>query len=229
MFRTRTIAALLITAAVVAACGADATSPAPASHAAVGQASPSTEVVASADPSTPPSSAPSGTPAATPAATPTPTAAPTAAPTPVPTPVPWKAYKSKRNHYTIKYPPTWIVTPGSAKIADQFDAYGYPYVYISRDTVSTSVSVSLTVTHDIAFNKSHYKAKLKSNKAIRLHGYSGRILVFEGTDNGLKVRIEQIIIAKGKVGYFLSLFADRTTAVADHATFKKMYQSWKPT
>jgi hypothetical protein len=228
MFRTRTIAALLI-AGVVAACGADATSPDPASQAAIAQASPSAAVVASSQPSVAPSASPSSAPTATPVPTPTPTAAPTAAPTPVPTPVPWKTYKSKRNRYSVKYPPTWIVTPGSARVADQFDAFGYPYVYISRDTVSTSVSVSLTVTHDIAYNKSHYKAKLKSNKAISLHGYSGRILVFEGTDNGLKVRIERIIIARGKVGYFLSLYADRVTATADHATFKKLYQSWKPT
>jgi hypothetical protein len=143
--------------------------------------------------------------------------------------VPWKAYKSKRNHYSIKYPPTWIVTPGSAKLADQFDAFGYPYVYISRDTVSTSVSISLTVSHDIAYTKSHYKAKLKSNKAISLHGYAGRILVFEGVDQGTKVRIEEIIIGRGRIGFFLTLFAERTTATADHATFKRMYQSWKPT
>jgi hypothetical protein len=226
MIRTRKLAALLIVG-VVAACSPDATTSTPPSQAADVQATPST--AASAAASAAPSSSPSAAPSATPVPTQTPTAAPTAAPTPVPTPVPWKSYKSKRNHYSIKYPPTWIVTPGSAKLADQFDAYGYPYVYISRDTVSTSVSISLTVSHDIAYTKSHYKAKLKSNKAISLHGYAGRILVFEGVDQGVKIRIEEVIIGRGRVGFFLTLFADRTTATVDHATFKRMYQSWKPT
>ena len=206
MIRTRKLAALLIVG-IVAACSPDATTS--ASSAA--------------------SSSPSASASAAPSATPVPTPTPTAAPTPVPTPVPWKSYKSKRNHYSIKYPPTWIVNPGSAKLADQFDAFGYPYVYVSRDVVSTSVSISLTVSHDIAYTKSHYKAKLKSNKAISLHGYAGRILVFEGVDQGVKVRIEEVIIGKGRVGYFLTLFAERTTAAADHATFKTMYLSWKPT
>jgi hypothetical protein len=222
MIGTRKLAALLIVG-IVAACSPDATTSTPPSQAADVQATPSTAASAA------PSSSPSAAPTATPVPTPTPTAAPTAAPTPVPTPVPWKAYKSKRNHYSIKYPPTWIVTPGSAKLADQFDAFGYPYVYVSRDVVSTSVSISLTVSHDIAYTKSHYKAKLKSNKPIKLHGYAGRILVFEGVDQGVKVRIEEIIIGRGRVGYFLTLFAERATAAADHATFKTMYLSWKPT
>jgi hypothetical protein len=224
MIRMRILAALL-TIGVVAACSPDATTSAPPSQAAGVQATPSTGASSSAAPSSSSSAAPS----ATPVPTPTATAAPTAAPTPLPTPVPWKSYKSKRNHYSIKYPPSWVVTPGTTKLADQFDAFGYPYVYVSRDVVSTSVSISLTVSHDIAYYKSHFKAKLKSNKAISLHGYSGRILVFEGVDNGLKVRIERIIIGRGRVGYFLSLYADLTTAAADHATFKRMYLSWKPT
>lgn len=227
MIRTRRLAALLIVG-VVAACSPDATTSAPPSQAAGIQATPSTAASAALA-SEAPSSSPSTASAATPVPTAVPTAAPTAAPTPVPTPVPWKAYKSKRNRYTMKYPPSWVVTPGTAKLADQFDAFGYPYVYVSRDVVSTSVSISLTVSHEIAFYKSHFKAKLKSNKAISLHGYAGRILTFEGVDNGLKVRIERIVIARGKVGYFLTLYADLTTATADHATFKRMYQGWKPT
>ena len=218
MIRTRKLAALLIVG-IVTACSPDATTSAPPSQAAEVQATPSTAASVAA------SVAPSSSPSAAPSATPTPTPAPTAAPTPVP----WKAYKSKRNHYSIKYPPTWIVTPGSAKLADQFDAFGYPYVYVSRDVVSTSVSISLTVSHDIAYTKSHYKAKLKSNKPIKLHGYAGRSLVFEGVDQGIKIRIEEIIIGRGRVGFFLTLFAERTTAAADHATFKRMYLSWKPT
>ena len=218
MIHKRHVLALLL-AGVCAGCGSSVTPPPQADTAAAASTSPS----AAPSPSPSPSLSPSASPSATPSATPTPT------PTPAPTPPPWKTYVSKIWHYSMQYPPDWVVTPGSARLSDQYDAYGYPYVYVDRDTVSGTVSVSLTVTHDIAYNKSHYKAKLKSNKAISLHGYSGRILVFEGIDNGLKVRIERIIIARGKVGYFLSLYADRVTAAADHATFKKLYQSWKPT
>jgi hypothetical protein len=42
------------------------------------------------------------------------------------------------------------------------------------------------------------------------------------------VRIERIIIARGRVGYFITLYGDLTTVTADHATFKRMYLSWKP-
>lgn len=224
MNRSRMLSTLLIVG-LVAACGAETKSLDPASQAAGIQGTPSPGASANASSSSEPSAVPTATAPATPVASPT----PTAIPTPVPTPVPWKTYKSKRNHYSMTYPPTWVVTPGSARLADEFDAFGYPYVYLSRDTVSTSVSISLTVSHEIAANKSHYKAKLKSNKAIKLRGYAGRILVFEGVDHGLKVRIERIIVAKGKVGYFFSLYADLTTAARDSATFKKMYQSWRPT
>jgi hypothetical protein len=143
--------------------------------------------------------------------------------------VPWKAYKSKRFHYSIKYPPTWIVTPGSVKLADQFDEFSYPVAYVSRDVVTTSVSVSLTVSHDVAYYKSHYKAKVVSNKAIKLAGWSGRMIIFRGTDDGRILLFQHIILAKGRVAYFLDMVGDNADANADKALFKKMYLTWRPT
>jgi hypothetical protein len=217
--------ATLLIVGVVVACSPDATTSVPPSLAAGIEATPSAAVSLAAASSTAPTAMP----------VPTPTPTLTIAPTPVPTPVPWKAYKSKRYHYSISYVSSWIVTPGTTKLSDRFDPYLYPRsgpiqpnVWISRD-VSTNISVSRTAAGLIAAAKKDYKAKLTSNKAIRLHGYAGRILVFEGTNGSYKIRVERIFIARGKVGYFISLYTDLTTATADHATFKKMYQSWKPT
>jgi hypothetical protein len=203
---------------LVAACDSATSSPAPSS--------PPVAAVSSAAPSPSPSAAPSPSATPTPTATPSPTPTPT--PTPAPTPEPWKTYKSARYHYLIKYPPTWIVTPGTSKLSDQFDDFESTYLYVWRDTVSGTASVNLTVSHDIAYYKSHFKAKLSSNKAIRLAGWPGRILIFTGVDNGQKVLIQRIVIAKGSAGYTLTMWSDLSDAAVAKATFKKMYLTWRP-
>lgn len=172
-----------------------------------------------------PTSAP--TPTATPTATPAPTASP--APTPKPTPVPWKVYKSKLFRYTIKYPPEWIVTPGSASRSDLFDDFTSHYVFIDRDTVSTWVDIERTVSAEKAFYKSHFKAKLVSDKRVSVGALSGRLLTFNGSDDGRNVRIQHLIIARGKVGYLLTMFSDRGAEKADAKLFLRMYNSFKPT
>jgi len=220
MIHKRHILALLL-AGVCAGCGSSVTPPPSVDTAAA--ASTSSSAAPNPSPSPSPSRSTSAAPSATPSATPTPT------PTPAPTPPPWKTYVSKIWHYSMQYPPDWVVTPGSARLSDQYDAYGYPYVYVDRDTVSGTVSVSLTVTHDIAYYKSHYHAKLISNKSIKLAGgYTGRILVFQGTDQGVKATFQHIIVGKGRVGYFLDMIGDFTTTAADKALFKRMYLTWRP-
>ena len=211
----------VLTVGVLAACSPSA--PTPSAALVEPTASPS------AEPS--PSDSPSPAPSPTPTAAPTPTAELTAspAPTPAPTPVPWKSYTSKRYHYKMKYPPTWVVTPGSSRIADEYDGFALPYVYVYRDTVSGVASVSLTVTHDIAYFKSHYKAKLQSNKPIKLDGWSGRILTFKGTQSGLPMLFQHILVAKGRVGYTLDLEGNYADAAADKALFKTMYKTWRVT
>ena len=123
---------------------------------------------------------------------------PTAAPTP--TPAPWASYKSKRYRYVIKYPATWVVTPGKAGLADQFDGYRYPYFFVNRSTVPGIASVSLTVARDKAYYKSHYKGKVVSNRPVKLHGYSGRLVTYRGVSDGVKL-LFQIVLAKGHVFY----------------------------
>jgi hypothetical protein len=223
MFRHRLVAALLI-GGIVAACG---NTPSPTTPAASDAANPNASTIAVAGPTSSPSPSPSATASPSPTATPIPTPTPTA--TPTPPPPPWKKFTSKRYHYTIKYPPTWIATPGSAGISDQFDAYDYPYVYVSRDTVSGTISVSRTVTHEIAITKTHFKAKLTSNSAITIAGWSGRLLKYTGSDNGLKIELEQIVVAKGSVVYFLDLIGRLKESTADRALFKKMNLTWRAT
>jgi len=225
MSRQRAVVALLVSV-LIGACDGTAT-PAPSSVA-VAAASASAE--ASAPPASSPTPSPSSTPTSVPAPTVTPSATPSPVPTPAPTPVPWKSYTSKRYHYKMQYPPDWVVTPGNAEDSDMFDNYGYPYIYVSRDVVSTFVSINRTVTSSIAYYKSHYKAKVLSNKAIKLaNGYSGRILTYSGTDDGLKVIIKEIIVAKGKVGYFIAMFGKAEDAVANKAIFGKIYLTWRAT
>jgi hypothetical protein len=219
MQRTPVITALLI-AAIVGACGSEAT-PAPSSPA---SAAPSALTAAA---STAPSASASAKPSIAPTPTPQPT--PTLAPTPAPTPVPWKTYSSSRFHYKMKYPPDWVVTPGTSKLSDTYDNFGYPYIYVYRDLVSTSVSISATVTAQIAYYKSHYRGKLLSNASITLAGWSGRLLTFSGVDDGVKVIIKEAIIGKGKAGYFITMFGEKENATADRDLFKKMYLTWRPT
>ena len=190
----------------------------------------SVAVVASASPS--PSAAatptPIATPSATPAASPSPTPTATPAPTPKPTPGPWAVYKSKPHKYSIKHPPDWIVTPGSASRADSIDDFDSRYVFIERDTVSTWVDVKGTIDQEKAYYKSHFKAKLVSDKKVHVGSLSGRLLTFNGSDDGQKLRIQHLVIARGAVGYFITMYSDPGNEAADAKLFLRMYNSFKP-
>ena len=220
----RSLLALLAIVLIVG-CSPDTPTPTPAASTALADVDPSPSSDPAATSSPLPS--PSATPSAAPTATPLPTATPI--PTPAPTPVPWKSYTSKRFHYKMKYPPDWVVTPGSAKLSDEYDGYVAPYVYVFRDTVSGTASVSLTVSRDTAYYKSHYRAKLLSNKSIKLDGWSGRILMFKGRHDGRTILFQHIILAKGHVGYFIDMEGDYETATPDKATFKAIYKTWRST
>ena len=223
----RAIIAILLTAAFVTGCGSQTTTPVPSTALAVATAIPS--AAASANPS------PTPVPPATPTAEPSPTATPlptaTPAPTPRPTPVPWKSYTSKRYHYKIQYPPDWIVTPGSGNYSDEFDNFVYPYLYVYRDVVPSGYYVSLTkaMDHEIAYYKSHYHATVISNKSIKVDGWPGRLAILKGQDGAVNIQIQELILAKGRVGYELELMGDDTVAASDKALFKRIYSSWRPT
>ena len=228
MSRLRTVGVCLVAVAIAIAGCDNATSPSRSPS-----ASGSAEVVALASPSVEVSASPSVSvvPSVSPSPSPTPSLAPTPSPTPTPaaTPAPWKTYVSKLYRYQMNYPPEWIVTPGSSKLPDQYDRFGLPVVYAERDTVSGTVSVSLTVTHDVSYMKTHYKAKLVSNKTIKLAGgYNGKILTFTAVDDGRKVTVQEIIVARGSVAYFLWMWGDFERTAADQRLFKSFYTSWKP-
>jgi hypothetical protein len=200
--------------AVATACGGDQ---APASVAAA--ASPASSVALAASPSASPS--------ASPTASPRPTASP--APTPVPTPVPWQTYRSKRFKYRMSYPPEWVVTPGTSKRADQYDDFRSHFVYVSRDTVSTTVDLAGTVADEKAFLRSHYKAKALSDKKISLGSYSGRLVTFSGVSDGRKLYMQVIIIKRSAVAYFIEMYSDTGTQPDDRKLFYRMYKTFKVT
>jgi hypothetical protein len=226
MSRRLTASLAIAIAVAVVGCAGSSTSTAPTTSLAAVAAGPS--AAPSAVPSVSASPRPSPTDGGTQVATsnPPPTVAPTLPP---PIPARWKSYKSKRYHYRIDYPPPWVVTPGKAQFADQYDGYGYAHVYVSRDDTPGQISMSRTVSSEIAYNKSHYKARLVSNKAIKLAGWSGRSLTFTGKQNGYGVTIRQIVLAKGHIGYFIWMNGLTTTADSDGFVFKKMYRTFKPT
>ena len=217
MRRHRLVSSLLV-ALVVSACGSTTPSVSPPASAAIVLPSTSPGEVALATP----------TPDATDAQGLTATPTPEAVATPVPTAEPWKSHTSKRYKYTVRYPPDWVVTPGSSKLADQIDDYSSHFVYLSRDTVSGTISLPLTVAHDLASFKSHYKAKLLSKKTVKVNGWPGRLMTFDGSENGRKLYIQHLILGKGKVAYFVDMFTDRGDATADKALFKKIYSTFKP-
>jgi hypothetical protein len=229
----------VLTSVVVTACGSTTPSGSPPSSLAVASptaatsSAPSESASAGASASSAASASassaasPSVSPNTEPTASPDPTATP--APTPAPTPVPWLSRTSKHYKYSIKYPPTWVATPGSTKFSDEYDDYSSHYVYVSRDTVSGTVSLSLTVSDDIRYEKSHYKAKLVSNHATTVAGWHGKLLIYTGTErDGRKVLIQRVILAKGKVAYFVDMFSDRGATAADEALFKQIYKTFKP-
>jgi hypothetical protein len=203
---------------VVAACGG--TQAPAASVAATASAGSSVALAASPSPSASPTVTPEATPTATPTASPT--------PTPVPTPEPWKLYKSKRFRYSMKYPPDWVVTPGSSTRADQFDDYGSHFVFVSRDTVSTTVDLEGTVAHEKALLRSHYKAKILSDKRIVVGSYSGRLITASGVNDGRKLYIQVVIIKRGAIAYFIEMWSDPGQEAADRKLFLRMYNSFKP-
>lgn len=207
---------------ITGACESGASTASPVAVAATASPSASSSAAAAAATATP-TAAPTAEP------TPVPTPTPTAVPTPKPTPVPWAVYKSKRYKYSIKHPPDWIVTPGSASRSDVIDDFGSHFVYIYRDTVSTWVDVQGSVDAEKAFIKSHYKAKLLTDKRVHVGALSGRLVTFNGTVDGRKMYIQHLIIARGKVGYLITMFSDTGHKVADQKLFLRIYNSFKPT
>ena len=182
--------------------------------------------VASSTPSVEPSVAPEATPTPTPAATPTPT--PT--PSPTPTPEPWQAYTSKKLKYSMKYPPDWVATPATPGYGDSFDDRGSTFVFIDRDVVSAGSIAALerTAKAEIAYYKSHYDAKVLSNKKAKVAGWNGRLIKMMGNVDGVDTYFQLLLLAKGRVGYCLDWRSENGDRDADKAMFERIYKTFKP-
>jgi hypothetical protein len=210
----------LLVVVMVAGCGPTPATPSQSAISAIG-------LTASAAPSSPP---PSTTPSATPGSTPTPT--PLAAPTPRATQLPWQSYASKRYHYKIKYPGGWTVKPGSSSVADQFDGGAYPFVYVSRDVAARGYMFILadTVKGDIAFYKTKAtRVEVLSNKAVKVAGWSGRLVIFDGLVGIQRKLSQHLFLVKDRIAYTLDMEGYFSLAAENKALFKKIYSSFKPT
>jgi hypothetical protein len=214
--RRSLIAALLIGGQAMG-CG---NAPSPTSD----PTTPNASTIAVAGATMSPSSSPSPTSTASPvqAAPLDPSAAPAQ------TPKPWQTFRSKRYHYIMKYPPNWVVTE-AASDSDAFHAFGYPVMFVFRDKANGTISVNLTVMDLIAVTKRLYHANLTSNTAISIAGWGGRLLKFTGTESGVKIAIQRIVVGKGSVGYFIDLRGRLENSAVDRALFRKMYLTWRPT
>ena len=221
----RLLAAALFVA-VVAGCATGATTADPPTSPAAGVG-----VVSSASPDQPsafPGSTPRPTPTPTPAPTPHPTPTPT--PEPTPTPVPWQKYTSKKLKYAVTYPPSWVVTPATAGYGDMFDDRGFTYVFVDRDVVSAGsiAAIERTAKAEIAYYKSHYDAKVLSNKKAKVAGWNGRLIKMVGKADGVETYFQLLILAKGRVGYFILWQSVDDDRDADKASFERIYRSFKP-
>jgi hypothetical protein len=140
----------------------------------------------------------------------------------------WPVYTSKRYHYVISYPQYWTVTPGSVGYPDTFDE-GENAIQIARYGRAGTVSMSQVVHDDIAWYKTNDKAKLVSNKAVKVAGWSGRLLSYRGTYNGSQLAIQSLLLAKGRILYNLTFDGSAVNATGDAALFERVYVTFKPT
>ena len=214
----RSFAPILL-AVIVVGCGQNAATDQPASPAA-------------SDVAAVPSSAPSERPSAAPEATPTPTPepSPTPSPTPTPTPEPWQKYSSKKFKYSIKYPPDWVVTPSTPGYSDMFDDRASTFVFVDRDVVDAGSVAALerTVKAQKAYFKSHFDAKVVSDRKVNVAGWKGRLVKMTGYNEGLETYFQLLMLTKGRVGYFLEMQTVDDSRDEDKTLFERIYKTFKP-
>jgi len=205
----------ILFAVILVGCGQTAATERPASPAA-------SEVAAA------PSAAPSEAPSAAPSPTPEPS--PTPSPTPTPTPEPWQKYTSKKFKYSIKYPPDWVVTPSTPGYSDLFDDRASTFVTVDRDVVDAGSVAALerTVKAQKAYFKSHYDAKVVSDKKANVAGWKGRLIKMTGYNEGLETYFQLLLLTKGRVGYFIEMQSVDDSRDEDKALFERIYTTFKP-
>jgi hypothetical protein len=128
----------------------------------------------------------------------------------------------------MKYPPTWVVTPGSAKLPDSFDNFER-FIYVSRTTISGTVSLSLTVSFETSYLKSHYRAKLLTSASLSTAGWPAKLLTFNATRDGRTFYVQELIAVKGSVAYFIVWWSDRGNEAADRTLFRRIFRTFHRT
>jgi hypothetical protein len=142
--------------------------------------------------------------------------------------VEWKRYKSARYHYTLQYPPDWVVTPGSARLPDSFDNFR-DFIYVSRTTISGRVSLGLTVTFETNYMKSHYRAELLTSASLSAARWPAKLLTFNATRDGRRFFVQELIVVKGNTAYFLVWWSDRGSEASDRRAFKSIFSTFRRT
>ena len=164
--------------------------------------------------------------------TPTPSATPTPAPTPSPTPTPepWQSFRSKKAHFSIKYPPNWVATPATPGYADSFDDRGFTFLFIDRylGSGASASALAQSAKAEIAYYKSHYDAKVLSNKKAKVAGLNGRLIKMTGKVEGLKTYFQVLLLAKGRYEYRFDWQSGDGNRDADKALFQRIYKTFKP-
>jgi len=206
----RVIAGVSIAVLLVAACGSEA-SPTPANSSGPGE-------VAAAPPYRFP-------PPRTPSTPPTPPAQVW------PSTTEWRTYTSDLFRYEVRYPPTWAVEQGGGPFADEIDTGDLPWLFVRRGVAdSTTPTVGAAVKGDIRIERRDDRAELVSARSIALPGgYEGMYLLYHGRIAAGPVTLQRIIVAKGAVFYYFSLYGELRTEAADIALFGQIYGSWKAT
>jgi len=204
----RVISGLAIAAVLAGACGSNvAQSPTPSAPA---------EVAAAAPYRFPPPLAPS---------------APPPARQPTPPTTEWRTYTSELFQYEIRYPPTWAVTAGRGPFADEIDTGDLPWLFVRRGLADdTTPTVAAAIEHDVLIERRDDRAEFVSAHSISLPGgYEGTYLLYRGRIRLGPVTVQRIIVEKGGVFYYFSLYGERASEAADIALFEQIYGTWKAT
>ena len=81
---------------------------------------------------------------------------------------------------------------------------------------------------EIAYYKSHYDAKVLSNKKAKVAGLPGRLIKMTGNVDGIETYFQVLLVAKGRMEYRLDWQSPDDDHDADKALFERMYKSFKP-
>ena len=130
----------------------------------------------------------------------------------------------------MKYPPDWVATPATPGYGDSFDDRGSMFVFVDRDVVSAGSVAALerTAKAEIAYYKSHYDAKVLSNKKAKVAGWNGRLIKMTATSTAWRPTSSCCCWPRVEWATSLDWSSEDDDREADKALFERMYKSFKP-